>query len=284
MKTTTKIIIGLIAATYMIILIVSTTSLKAPTKYFQTSTRGILKTPNITAVQAFVSLLQYSDDSQGYVVELIPDDKTNEVTIDYPSEVLDVKMKGSILDILTGHELAKFKAENKDYEIVENRAKQTEEEEDATSDTYTNNVIVRIKLPRAMLLKLLADARSLNLNGGVLQLDNLSLDTFDFQRDLYLSLNHCNFKQATISVGSQTLNLSHTHIGNLIFYGKKAHDTYSETSINEVEGTTIDHLLLKTTVDMTLQYSCYKSVEVQSLGHEPVDIHLIGVKGPCKLK
>ena len=111
MKTTTKIIIGLIAATYMIILIVSTTSLKAPTKYFQTSTRGILKTPNITAVQAFVSLLQYSDDSQGYIVELIPDDKTNEVTIDYPSEVLDVKMKGSILDILTGHELAKFKAE-----------------------------------------------------------------------------------------------------------------------------------------------------------------------------
>ena len=135
-----------------------------------------------------------------------------------------------------------------------------------------------------MLLKLLADERSLNLNGGVLQLDNLSLDTFDFQRDLYLSLNHCNFKQATISVGSQTLYLSHTHIGNLTFYGKKSHDDYSETSINEVEGTTIDYLLLKTTVDMTLQYSCYKSIEVQSLGHEPVDIHLIGVKGYCKLK
>ena len=135
-----------------------------------------------------------------------------------------------------------------------------------------------------MLLKLLADARSLNLNGGVLQLDNLSLDTFDFQRDLYLSLNHCNFKQATISVGSQTLNLSHTHIGNLTFYGKKDHDTYSETNISEEEGTMIDHLLLKTTVDMPLQYSCYKSIEVQPLGHEPVDIHLKGVKGNCKLK
>ena len=135
-----------------------------------------------------------------------------------------------------------------------------------------------------MLLKLLADARSLNLNGGVLQLDNLSLDTFDFQRDLYLSLNHCNFKQATISVGSQTLNLSHTHIGNFTFYGKKSHDTYSETSISEEEGTTIDHLLLKTIVDMALQYSCYKSIEVQPLGHEPVDIHLRGVKGQCKLK
>lgn len=284
MKTTTKIIIGLIAATYMILLMVSTISLKEPTKYLQTSTRGILKTPNITAVQAFVSLLQYSDDSQGYIVELIPDDKTNEVTIDYPSEVLDVKMKGSILDILTGQELAKLKAENEDYEIVENRAKQTESGEETASDAYTVKVIVRIKLPRAMLLKLLADARNLNLKGGVLQLDNLSLDTFDFQRDLYLSLDHCNFKQATISVGSQTLNLSHTHIGNLTFYGKESHDDYSETSINEVEGTTIDHLLLKTTVDMTLQYSCYKSIEVQSLGHEPVDIHLRGVKGYCKLK
>ena len=284
MKTTTKIIIGLIAATYMILLMVSTISLKEPTKYLQTSTRGILKTQNITAIQAFVSLSQYSDESQDYIVELISDDKTNEVTIDYPSEILDVKMKGSILDILTGQELAKLKAENEDYEIVENRAKQTESEEETASDAYSINVIVRIKLPRAMLLKLLADARSLNLKGGVLQLDNLSLDTFDFHRDHYLSLNHCNFKQATISVGSQTLNLSHTHIGNLTFYGKESHDTISETSINEGEGTMIDHLLLKTTVDMILQYSCYKSVEVQSLGHEPVDIHFIGIKGHCKLK
>ena len=284
MKTTTKIIIGLIAATYMILLMVSTISLKAPTKYLQTSTRGILKTQNITAIQAFVSLSQYSDESQDYIVELISDDKTNEVTIDYPSEILDVKMKGSILDILTGQELAKLKAENEDYEIVENRAKQTESEEETASDAYSINVIVRIKLPRAMLLKLLADARSLNLKGGVLQLDNLSLDTFDFHRDHYLSLNHCNFKQATISVGSQTLNLSHTHIGNLTFYGKESHDTISETSINEGEGTMIDHLLLKTTVDMTLRYSCYKSIEIQPLSHEPMNIHVIGVKGHCKLK
>ena len=284
MKTTTKIIIGLIAATYMILLMVSTISLKEPTKYLQTSTRGILKTQNITAIQAFVSLSQYSDESQDYIVELISDDKTNEVTIDYPSEILDVKMKGSILDILTGQELAKLKAENEDYEIVENRAKQTESEEETASDAYSINVIVRIKLPRAMLLKLLADARSLNLKGGVLQLDNLSLDTFDFHRDHYLSLNHCNFKQATISVGSQTLNLSHTHIGNLTFYGKESHDTISETSINEGEGTMIDHLLLKTTVDMTLRYSCYKSIEIQPLSHEPMNIHVIGVKGHCKLK
>ena len=65
MKTTTKIIIGLIAATYMIILIVSTTLLKAPTKYFQTSTRDILKTQYKTAIQAFVYHIQNTNDSQG---------------------------------------------------------------------------------------------------------------------------------------------------------------------------------------------------------------------------
>lgn len=123
MKTTTKIILGLIAASYLMLVMTSTMSLEQPARIFQTSIRGTLKTQKLTAIQAFVALDPYDEESQNYIIELVSDDNAREITVDYPSELVEVKMKGTMLDIITSSEVGKTKAEGRTFEIVERKRK-----------------------------------------------------------------------------------------------------------------------------------------------------------------
>ena len=284
MKTTTKIILGLIAASYLMLVMISTVSLEQPARIFQTCIRGTLKTQKLTAIQAFVALDPYDEDSQNYIIELVSDDNAREITVDYPSELVEVKMKGTMLDIITSSEVGKTKAEGRTFEIVEKKGEEQTSEEGYDTDYSSQTAVIIVNMPKATLLQLLANPKSLNLKGGSLNIANLKADTFDFRRKVELLLDGCNFQRATIDIGTHGLGLVDTHIGQFTFFATEDTINSQSTTISEGKGTAIENLLLRTNTDMNLDYSCYKHINVEQYGQTMVSINFTNVSRKCSLK
>lgn len=282
MKTTTKIIVAAITLTYLFLFLVSTFTEKKTTREFLTTMRAMIVADEIESVQSAVSINPYSDKNSNYVLELVADDTARHATVDYPSEILEVSMKGKTLDITTAQRILSLQTENRSYLIVSNN-----EGVDGvdTDDRTSGLVVVTVRMPKAMLLKFLRKMGKLDLQGGKLSLKNLRLDVFSIHKDIDLLLENCMFKQAVIDVESNVLQLFHTHIGTLTFYGKlHSNGDYDSTVINEMEGVRVDSLVLRTSVDMNLDYDCYGHIKIETADSSYIRIGLDNISGSVTLK
>ena len=285
MKTTTKIILGLITASYLMLVIIgSIPSFEKSEITFKSNIRGTLKTQKLTAIRAFVSLDTDFTERMDYAVALVADDNAREITIDYPSQLIEVRMKGSLLDIVTSAEITQAKAEGKRFDIVEQEGEERISAEDYDTDYNSRTAVITIKLPTSALRQLLSNPKSLDLKAGILNITNYKADTFDFRRKGDLTLDGCNFQQATIDIGTHELGLIDTRIGQFTFIASEDTTNNCATRIGEGEGTVIEKLLLRTNVDITLNDSCYKHIDVDHYGMAPVSINLVNILGDRTLK
>ena len=117
---------------------------------------------------------------------------------------------------------------------------------------------------------------------GTLDLQDLDLETLDIQKNISLSLRRCTIKNATINIGPQLLTTYKTRINNLTLY-TKAYSSIS-TSIDEQEGTYVNHLVLKAASDIILNHTAYGHIKVEKINTMPLSITLNNIQENAILK
>jgi len=167
------------------------------------------------------------------------------------------------------------------YYITEIDSQKDPNEEDSTEDVPTN-VTVYIKAPTKTIKTLLANQKAFYMAFGTLDLRDLDLETLDIQKNISLSLRRCTIKNATINIGPQLLTTYKTRINNLTLY-TKAYSSIS-TSIDEQEGTYVNHLVLKAASDIILNHTAYGHIKVEKINTMPLSITLNNIQENAILK
>ena len=280
MKTTTKIIIGLITVSYLLPFIGFEIERTTEKVFLDTSVRASFKTKE---AKAMASYAVYSDqlNTDQYRVMLIPDDKVGGIVVDYPAELVEVSLSKGVLQINKTKRIAELERNSMSYYITEIDSQKDPNEEDSTEDIPAN-VIVYIKAPTKTIKALLANQKAFYMAFGTLDLQDLDLETLNIQKNISLSLRRCTIKNATINIGPQLLTTYKTRINNLTLY-TKAYSSIS-TSIDEQEGTYVNHLVLKAASDIILNHTAYGHIKVEKINTMPLSITLNNIQENAILK
>ena len=280
MKTTTKIIIGLIAVTYLLPFTGFEIERTTEKVFLHTSVRASFKAKEATAMASYAV---YSDqlNTDQYRVMLIPDDKVGGIVVDYPAELVEVSLSKGVLQINKTKRIKELEKNSISYYITEIDSQKDPNEEDSTEDIPAN-VIVYIKAPTKTIKALLANQKAFYMAFGTLDLRDLDLETLDIQKNISLSLRRCTIKNATINIGPQLLTTYKTRINNLTLY-TKAYSSIS-TSIDEQEGTYVNHLVLKAASDIILNHTAYGHIKVEKINTMPLSITLNNIQENAILK
>ena len=280
MKTTTKIIIGLITVSYLLPFIGFEIERTTEKVFLDTSVRASFKTKEAKAMASYAI---YSDqlNTDQYRVMLIPDDKVGGIVVDYPAELVEVSLSKGVLQINKTKRIAELERNSISYYITEIDSQKDPNEEDSTEDIPAN-VIVYIKAPTKTIKALLANQKAFYMAFGTLDLRDLDLETLDIQKNISLSLRRCTIKNATINIGPQLLTTYKTRINNLTLY-TKAYSSIS-TSIDEQEGTYVNHLVLKAASDIILNHTAYGHIKVEKINTMPLSITLNNIQENAILK
>ena len=280
MKTTTKIIIGLITVSYLLPFIGFEIERTTEKVFLDASVRASFKAKE---AKAMASYAVYSDqlNTDQYRVMLIPDDKVGGIVVDYPAELVEVSLSKGVLQINKTKRIKELEKNSISYYIPEIDSQKDPNEEDSTEDVPTN-VTVYIKAPTKTIKTLLANQKAFYMAFGTLDLRDLDLETLDIQKNISLSLRRCTIKNATINIGPQLLTTYKTRINNLTLY-TKAYSSIS-TSIDEQEGTYVNHLVLKAASDIILNHTAYGHIKVEKINTMPLSITLNNIQENAILK
>ena len=280
MKTTTKIIIGLITVSYLLPFIGFEIERTTEKVFLHTSVRASFKAKEATAMASYAV---YSDqlNTDQYRIMLIPDDKVGGIVVDYPAELVEVSLSKGVLQINKTKRIKELEKNSISYYITKIDPQKDPNEEDSTEDAPTN-VIVYIKAPTKTIKTLLANQKAFYMAFGTLDLQDLDLETLDIQKNISLSLRRCTIKNATINIGPQLLTTYKTRINNLTLY-TKAYSSIS-TSIDEQEGTYVNHLVLKAASDIILNHTAYGHIKVEKINTMPLSITLNNIQENAILK
>ena len=280
MKTTTKIIIGLITVSYLLPFIGFEIERTTEKVFLDASVRASFKAKEAKAIASYAV---YSDqlNTDQYRVMLIPDDKVGGIVVDYPAELVEVSLSKGVLQINKTKRIAELERNSISYYITEIDSQKDPNEEDSTEDIPAN-VIVYIKAPTKTIKALLANQKAFYMAFGTLDLQDLNLETLDIQKNISLSLRRCTIKNATINIGPQLLTTYKTRINNLTLY-TKAYSSIS-TSIDEQEGTYVNHLVLKAASDIILNHTAYGHIKVEKINTMPLSITLNNIQENAILK
>ena len=280
MKTTTKIIIGLITVSYLLPFIGFEIERTTEKVFLDTSVRASFKAKE---AKAMASYAVYSDqlNTDQYRVMLIPDDKVGGIVVDYPAELVEVSLSKGVLQINKTKRIKELEKNSISYYIPEIDSQKDPNEEDSTEDVPAN-VTVYIKAPTKTIKTLLANQKAFYMAFGTLDLRDLDLETLNIQKNISLSLRRCTIKNATINIGPQLLTTYKTRINNLTLY-TKAYSSIS-TSIDEQEGTYVNHLVLKAASDIILNHTAYGHIKVEKINTMPLSITLNNIQENAILK
>ena len=280
MKTTTKIIIGLITVSYLLPFIGFEIERTTEKVFLDTSVRAAFKAKEAKAIASYAV---YSDqlNTDQYRVMLIPDDKVGGIVVDYPAELVEVSLSKGVLQINKTKRIKELEKNSISYYIPEIDSQKDPNEEDSTEDVPAN-VTVYIKAPTKTIKTLLANQKAFYMAFGTLDLQDLDLETLDIQKNISLSLRRCTIKNATINIGPQLLTTYKTRINNLTLY-TKAYSSIS-TSIDEQEGTYVNHLVLKAASDIILNHTAYGHIKVEKINTMPLSITLNNIQENAILK
>ena len=282
MKTTTKIIIGLIAVTYLLPFTGFEIERTTEKVSLDTSVRASFKAKE---AKAMASYAVYSDqlNTDQYRVMLIPDDKVGGIVVDYPAELVEVSLSKGVLQINKTKRIAELERNSISYYITKIDPQKDPNEEDSTEDAPAN-VIVYIKAPTKTIKTLLANQKAFYMAFGTLDLQDLDLETLDIQKNISLSLRRCTIKNATINIGPQLLTTYKTRINKLTLYTKADSDSSISTSIDEQEETYVNHLVLKAASDIILNHTAYGHIKVEKIDITSLSITLNNIQENAILK
>ena len=137
MKTTTKIIIGLIAVTYLLPFIGFEIERTTEKVFLDASVRASFKAKEAKAMASYAI---YSDqlNTDQYRVMLIPDDKVGGIVVDYPAELVEVSLSKGVLQINKTKRIKELEKNSISYYITEIDSQKDPNEEDSTEDVPTN--------------------------------------------------------------------------------------------------------------------------------------------------
>ena len=280
MKTTTKIIIGLITVSYLLPFIGFEIERTTEKVFLDTSVRASFKAKEAKAMASYAIYIDQLNTDQ-YRVMLIPDDKVGGIVVDYPAELVEVSLSKGVLQINKTKRIKELEKNSISYYIPEIDSQKDPNEEDSTEDVPAN-VTVYIKAPTKTIKTLLANQKAFYMAFGTLDLQDLDLETLDIQKNISLSLRRCTIKNATINIGPQLLTTYKTRINNLTLY-TKAYSSIS-TSIDEQEGTYVNHLVLKAASDIILNHTAYGHIKVEKINTMPLSITLNNIQENAILK
>ncbi|WP_314126541.1 hypothetical protein [Segatella maculosa] len=280
MKTTTKIIIGLITVSYLLPFIGFEIERTTEKVFLDTSVRASFKAKEAKAIASYAIYIDQLNTDQ-YRVMLIPDDKVGGIVVDYPAELVEVSLSKGVLQINKTKRIKELEKNSISYYIPEIDSQKDPNEEDSTEDVPAN-VTVYIKAPTKTIKTLLANQKAFYMAFGTLDLRDLDLETLDIQKNISLSLRRCTIKNATINIGPQLLTTYKTRINNLTLY-TKAYSSIS-TSIDEQEGTYVNHLVLKAASDIILNHTAYGHIKVEKINTMPLSITLNNIQENAILK
>lgn len=280
MKTTTKIIIGLITVSYLLPFIGFEIERTTEKVFLDTSVRASFKAKEAKAMASYAIYIDQLNTDQ-YRVMLIPDDKVGGIVVDYPAELVEVSLSKGVLQINKTKRIKELEKNSISYYIPEIDSQKDPNEEDSTEDVPAN-VTVYIKAPTKTIKTLLANQKAFYMAFGTLDLRDLDLETLDIQKNISLSLRRCTIKNATINIGPQLLTTYKTRINNLTLY-TKAYSSIS-TSIDEQEGTYVNHLVLKAASDIILNHTAYGHIKVEKINTMPLSITLNNIQENAILK
>ena len=282
MKTTTKIIIGLIAVTYLLPFTGFEIERTTEKVFLHTSVRASFKAKEATAMASYAV---YSDqlNTDQYRIMLIPDDKVGGIVVDYPAELVEVSLSKGVLQINKTKRIAQLDRNSISYYITKIDPQKDPNEEDSTEDAPAN-VIVYIKAPTKTIKTLLANQKAFYMAFGTLDLRDLDLETLDIQKNISLSLRRCTIKNATINIGPQLLTTYKTRINKLTLYTKADSDSSISTSIDEQEETYVNHLVLKAASDIILNHTAYGHIKVEKIDITSLSITLNNIQENAILK
>ena len=213
MKTTTKIIIGLITVSYLLPFIGFEIERTTEKVFLDTSVRASFKAKEAKAMASYAIYIDQLNTDQ-YRVMLIPDDKVGGIVVDYPAELVEVSLSKGVLQINKTKRIKELEKNSISYYIPEIDSQKDPNEEDSTEDVPAN-VTVYIKAPTKTIKTLLANQKAFYMAFGTLDLRDLDLETLDIQKNISLSLRRCTIKNATINIGPQLLTTYKTRINNL---------------------------------------------------------------------
>ena len=280
MKTTTKIIIGLIAVTYLLPFTGFEIERTTEKVFLDASVRASFKAKEAKAMASYSIYIDQLNTDQ-YRVMLIPDDKVGGIVVDYPAELVEVSLSKGVLQINKTKRIAQLDRNSISYYITKIDPQKDPNEEDSTEDAPAN-VIVYIKAPTKTIKTLLANQKAFYMAFGTLDLQDLDLETLDIQKNISLSLRRCTIKNATINIGPQLLTTYKTRINNLTLY-TKAYSSIS-TSIDEQEETYVNHLVLKAASDIILNHTAYGHIKVEKIDITSLSITLNNIQENAILK
>ena len=282
MKTTTKIIIGLITVSYLLPFIGFEIERTTEKVFLDTSVRASFKAKEAKAMASYAIYIDQLNTDQ-YRVMLIPDDKVGGIVVDYPAELVEVSLSKGVLQINKTKRIKELEKNSISYYIPEIDSQKDPNEEDSTEDVPAN-VTVYIKAPTKTIKTLLANQKAFYMAFGTLDLRDLDLETLDIQKNISLSLRRCTIKNATINIGPQLLTTYKTRINKLTLYTKADSDSSISTSIDEQEGTYVNHLVLKAASDIILNHTAYGHIKVEKINTMPLSITLNNIQENAILK
>ena len=283
MKTTTKIILALIVLSYMVWGFCIGHDTKAETITFYTDVRQTLNLHDLKGIQFLAPYNESLDDYSLDSVLLIVDDKRTDILVDYPRELLQTKMQNGQLILSPSPRFAAAHAKG-NYELTD--AKWTKN--DVDSDTINSasdeqNIVVRLYMPTAQVLKLLQSSNTLR-TFSMVGVQHLVAKSLTLQQNSDVTLMQCRIGDAKINEGANNFELQSTQINNMVI--KMLNDTKNndQTFYADDEHSFVDNLLIQGSCNSSFTYSRYGHIMIESTGNTPSSVTLDGLKGRVKLK
>ena len=283
MKTTTKIILALIVLSYVVWGFCIGHDTKAETITFYTNVRQTLNLHDLKGIWFVAPYNESLDDYSLDSVLLIVDDKRTDILVDYPRELLQTKMQNGQLILSPSPRFAAAHAKG-NYELTD--AKWTKNDVDSyTIDSASDgqNIVVRLYMPTAQVLKLLQSSNTLR-TFSMVGVQHLVAKSLTLQQNSDVTLMQCRIGDAKINVGANNFELQSTQINNMVI--KMLNDTKNndQTFYADDEHSFVDNLLIQGSCNSSFTYSRYGHIMIESTGNTPSSVTLDGLKGRVKLK
>lgn len=283
MKTTTKIILTLIVLSYVVWGLCIGYDTKAETITFYTTVRQTLNLHDLKGIWFVAPYNESLDDYPLDSVLLIVDDKRTDILVDYPRELLQTKMQNGQLILSPSPRFAAAHAKG-NYELTD--AKWTKNDVDSyTIDSASDgqNIVVRLYMPTAQVLKLLQSPNTLRTFGTV-GVQHLVAKSLTLQQNTAVTLTQCRIGDAKINVGANDFELQGTQINNMVI--KMLNDTKNnnQTLYADDDHSFVDNLLIQGSCNSSFTYSHYGHIMIEGTGNTPSSVTLDGLRGRVKLK
>ena len=283
MKTTTKIILALIVLSYVVWGLCIGYNTKAEKITFYTAVRQTLNLHDLKGIRFVAPPNESLDGHPLDSVLLIVDDKRTDILVDYPRELLQTKMQNGQLILSPSPRFAAAHAKG-NYELTD--AKWTKNDVDSyTIDSASDgqNIVVRLYMPTAQVLKLLQSSNTLR-TFSMVGVQHLVAKSLTLQQNSDVTLMQCRIGDAKINVGANNFELQSTQINNMVI--KMLNDTKNndQTFYADDEHSFVDNLLIQGSCNSSFTYSHYGHIMIEGTGNAPSSVTLDGLTGRVKLK